>query len=747
MLVTYIRKILHLFPFLLGLTGVLAQEKSTPPDSLALSAYYDMSLEQLDSIRASGVSSELEKFINSLISVATQKSLSTRNTPSVVTLITEEEIKTSGARDLIDVLRLVPGFDFALDEEGRVGIGIRGNWANEGKVLLRIDGQEMNEIYTAKLFFGNHYPVDLIKRIEVIRGPGSAIYGGFAEFGVINIVTKGVNDLKGIQIGGTLGQMTGTYGRQNFQFYVGTKWKSKTISFSMFNGRGQRSNREAYGFYQNDSLINLYGVGAYSSLAGNSEINPSYSNFSFTYKKFSFRTIGDFYEVTDVNNIGGNKRRNIKYGLENSYTELSYQFKINDKLTITPKLNSIYQFPNTRGVSDSQQLENFKNGINRNRLNVTAFYDVTHRINFIGGAEVFADHAQANTTGRLQVGDRDVSYFNVAAFAQGIFNLPEVNITAGLRYDHNSAFGQAFVPRLGLTKKYNKFHFKFLLSGAFRAPSIGNVARSFNGDYTIFNNGKNDTIVLHPGIKPERTFVFEAEVGYQLSSKVFVTANIYDITIRQPIVYYFYQNDFIQQKYGFDAGINVYQNFDRTGTRGFELDFRLKDTWGYLNFNYSFYSLASKPRISAYAVSTFNFQPELREEVNRQQVLGFASHKLNVNWTYYLRKGFSANITATLYGPRYGYDVKVGTGKFDVDGQLIRKPISALGNLFFRHENLLKGFHLGAGIYNVFDAHFDFLQPYFGLNTPLPGPAREYVLKASYEFQFKKKKDRAEHKE
>ncbi|MBC7923963.1 MAG: hypothetical protein H7Z75_23060, partial [Ferruginibacter sp.] len=90
--------------------AALAQQSTPPADSLLLSAYYDMSLEQLDSIRASGVSSELENFLNSLISVATQKSLATRNTPSIVTLVTEEEIKASGARDLIDVLRLVPGF-------------------------------------------------------------------------------------------------------------------------------------------------------------------------------------------------------------------------------------------------------------------------------------------------------------------------------------------------------------------------------------------------------------------------------------------------------------------------------------------------------------------------------------------------------------------------------------------------------------------------------------------------------------
>ena len=70
--------------------------------------YYDMSLEQLLSIKAHGIPSELEEFINSLILAASKRPLTARESPGIVSLITDEEIKNSGARDLIDVLRLVP---------------------------------------------------------------------------------------------------------------------------------------------------------------------------------------------------------------------------------------------------------------------------------------------------------------------------------------------------------------------------------------------------------------------------------------------------------------------------------------------------------------------------------------------------------------------------------------------------------------------------------------------------------------
>src|SRR5690349_6671318 len=60
--------------------------------------------------------------------VAAKKPLSLRDSPGVVTLITAEEIQNSGARDLVDVLRMVPGIEFASDALGVVGLTIRGNW-------------------------------------------------------------------------------------------------------------------------------------------------------------------------------------------------------------------------------------------------------------------------------------------------------------------------------------------------------------------------------------------------------------------------------------------------------------------------------------------------------------------------------------------------------------------------------------------------------------------------------------------
>jgi outer membrane cobalamin receptor len=79
--------------------------------------------------------------------------------------------------------------------------------AHEGKVLLLLDGEEMNEIAYSSIQLGNRYPLDAIQKIEVIRGPGSASHGGYAELAVVNIVSKKASDQEGVRVSALYGQM------------------------------------------------------------------------------------------------------------------------------------------------------------------------------------------------------------------------------------------------------------------------------------------------------------------------------------------------------------------------------------------------------------------------------------------------------------------------------------------------------------------------------------------------------------
>lgn len=741
--------------------NIRAQEKTDniPPDTFNLSMFYDMSLEQLDSIKASGVSSELEKFINSLISISTHRFLATRNNPNIVTLVTREEIVNSGARDLIDVLGLVPGFHFAQDRNGNVGLGIRGNWANEGKVLLLMDGQELNEHFTAHVYFGNHFTVDLIERIEIIRGPGSVNYGGFAEFGVINIVTKTPSDFKGVSFGNSSGVSSGSLIRHNYHLYAGTETKNIKASLSVMGGIGQRSTKDHFAFHDwSDSL----GIGDFTTMKKQSSLEHLTSNAMISYKTLQFSNITDLYRTTNVNLIDGERKHKQKLGLIGNYTELKWKININQKINITPKININYQTPWEKGtlyadiLKDTTINDSVKGDVVvRIKGGTMLNWDINHRINFQAGGEVYTDlSSNLDTNSIFYIQDSVLSYTTYGLYSQLIYKTPYANLFAGVRFETNTIYDPSLVPRLGVTKKFNKFHYKFLFSMAYRAPSVGNIYRSFNGTY-VFNADSSKIISKKHGIDPEKTVVFEIEAGYQFNRKTFLTANFFSIDIKDPIVYIFYQDSIIRKINNNNyEGFYAYMNFDQTGTKGLEIDFRIKDRWGYFNINYSYYTVRYSPRISAYSVTNFERDEDNRIEKNTSSVLAFPNHKININFCYYLKNEISINLTGSIIGKRYGHNIWIKepnpydangnltlAAKKSVDGKLEQFSPNYMFNIFIHKQNLFtQGLHLGFGIYNILNQDFYFLQPYFGLTSPLPGPSREITFKLSYNIPFQLKK-------
>lgn len=647
--------------------------------------YYDMSLEQLLKLKAHGVPSELEAFINSLITVASKKPLSVRESPSIISLITEDEIKSSGARDLIDVLRLVPGIDFGADIEGVVGIGMRGNWAHEGKILVLLDGQEMNEIISATTTFGNHYPVEQIKRIEIIRGPGSAIYGGYAEYGVINIITKQAEDINGLIISGTYGQMEKDFGRRNLNLLVGRKINDFSFSLSGLIGQGQRS----------DQIYTDYSDTSYS-MAGSSNLNPNYVNLAASYKDLSFRAIGDFFKTSMRDGYGDViKQGAVPTSFNAVFSELKYVKQFNKNFNISTRVNYKNQTPWKSGGYDFES----EYHVNAGRLieNITANYSTNRYVNFIFGAECYQDNAIDKTdAGYFSNGEKKVSYQNYAGFAQGLIKTKPVNFILGARFDYHSAFGEAFVPRVGLTKKYDKFHYKILFSQSFKSPSIDNINSA-------------DSL----GIKPEYTNIFEIEAGFRITRKSFVSFNFYDINTNQPIVYYTSMDS---------SNTDYYSNFGRTGTRGFEFEYRYKEKWGFLNFNYAYYDAENKSSVDLYLTK------------DPKSLLAFANHRLNFHVSWNVNKNLSLNSSASYYGKRWA------VAGIDTSGMSIKETIDPilLLNFFVRYETPIKGLNIGAGVYDILNEKINFIQPYDGGHAPLPGPSREFVFRLQYNLSFKK---------
>lgn len=631
----------------------------------------------------------LEDMLLTKITVASVKPLTLRESPGIVTLITAEEIKRSGARDLIDVLRLVPGLDFGLDVQSVIGMGVRGNWAAEGKMLLTIDGHEINEPLYSSLQFGNHFPVDQIKKIEIIRGPGSAIYGGFAELAVIKIETKGAAELNGGEVSAVYGQMPKVYGRRNFSAAYGASLAGElALSAAVFWGQGIRSDRE-----YTDYLGSAY------SLADNSAVHPTNVNLKLDFGGLKVRFMLDQYRTQSRDEYGESYPEPVSVDFDSWFARAEYAWQALPELKLMPEISFKHQAP-WKNVPAAALFENagrtledaaYDTRVMRSTAKLKAAYDPLPEVNVQAGLEYQDDQARDNQDfGYFPDGSSSGRYANSAGYLQGLWNSPWVQVTAGARYDRHSAYGEAFVPRVGLNKVWENWHLKALASQAFRAPSIENI------------NVQTD-------IQPERTTVYEIEAGYRFSPAMGLTVNLFDVEIDRAIVY----------EYDDVSGLEYYRNYAPVRTRGAELEYRWKKDWGYLTCSYSFYRVAEN-NVNLYVVPG-------REDL----LLAFPGHKLTLNGSWVILPRLSFNPSAVWLHERYGY------AGLNTDGEedLRRFEPMWLVNLNLLYEDaVLEGLDLSLAVYNALNSAVDFIQPYNAGHPPLPGSAREVLLKASYRF-------------
>ncbi|MBP7052373.1 MAG: TonB-dependent receptor [Phycisphaerae bacterium] len=227
-------KILSLVILLLWPSGLSwgAWEGSVPADSNAAETdanLYDMSIEELMDVRVDtvfGASKRVETLAEA---------------PASVTIITAEEIRRYGYRTLAEILRGAPGFYINYDRNYNfVGTrGFRRPGDYDTRILLLIDGHRANNNVGDAPTFGTELAVDvdLIEKVEVIRGPGSALYGSNAVLAVVNVITKRGEGVKGLELSG----QTGSFDTQKARITYGERLDQGIdvlLSASTYNSDG-----------------------------------------------------------------------------------------------------------------------------------------------------------------------------------------------------------------------------------------------------------------------------------------------------------------------------------------------------------------------------------------------------------------------------------------------------------------------------------------------------------------------------
>jgi iron complex outermembrane receptor protein len=207
----------------------------------------------------------LEDLMNIEVTSVSKREQKTSQTAAAVFVISREDISRSGALNIPDLLRMAPGMDVAQINASAWAISVRGfNGQYSDKLLVLIDGRAVYTPMFAGVYWNSqNVPLDSIERIEVIRGPGAAVWGSNAVNGVINIITRSTEEPHGgfasASVGnGSTGPATIGYGGRlrRFGTYRVYAEGSQYNALETFSGiSGQDDWRLVHGGFRADSTL------------------------------------------------------------------------------------------------------------------------------------------------------------------------------------------------------------------------------------------------------------------------------------------------------------------------------------------------------------------------------------------------------------------------------------------------------------------------------------------------------------
>ncbi|MBV8666309.1 MAG: TonB-dependent receptor plug domain-containing protein [Burkholderiaceae bacterium] len=615
----------------------------------------------------------LDELLNMPVTVGTGTPVGNRESPGIVTVITREQIRAAGARDFIDILRLVPGFDFGSDGWGVIGPMFRGLWGEEGRILLLWDGIEMNDYLSGNLPFGNHFPVDQIERVEIIRGPGSVLYGGFAEVATISVTS--VQAAAGtVAFGASYGHGIGDTLHQHGDLLWSADLGNASLTAGLYGGTGQRTDSNNYYAANGQQLDHN----------GNWNLDPAFLNLGFKSGALQARYIYDRYDWTEASDYGEADLPAPQHNyFGSSSLDVRYSASLSDSLTLTPHLMASVRYP--WWVEGALPPFSYNLRMLRERGGLDAEWKPSVALQFFGGIERTEDRGDVIGAGAFPDGATHAADQHEAAFLQGQWN-GIVNATLGGRYEYDQRYGGFFVPRAAVTKVFGAYHVKLLYGEAFRTPTIFEI-----------ENGVDPAKIV-----PERTKTAEVEIGRVIGNGL-LTANLFDIRIDKPLVYLGASNEYVN-------------NPGHLGSVGAELAYSLRENWGFLNSTLSYYGERD--------VGNDDYQPPGHDgwalAEPRFKATVAAGWNLDQHWTF--------GPSLVYMGTRYGYAWLPSAGAADFRAFDPAWLVNL--NLEYKFER----YAMSVGVQDLLNQNPGFLQPYRGGQTWIPGPSREVVLKFRYGF-------------
>ena len=518
-----------------------------------------------------GFGRSLEDLLNIKINTAAKYDQKVDEAPASVTIVTHDEIERYGYQTLTELLNSVTGF-YTRNDRNYDYIGVRGFGRPsdyDNRILLMINGHIINEAVYGAGFYGTDLGLDLniVERVEIVRGPGSALYGTGALFAVVNVITRNGKVIDGFNTNLEIG----SYGRKHAAANYG-KQLSDDIEFVVSALWGDIEGDDLYYEEYDDSTTN-YGV------AENLDWDKFYGLFStLEYKDFSFQaffssrrkgiptgawemefnndgaeTLDEFYhfEAKYEKSLGIDK--NIV--LRGFYDDYTYE-------GIYPYLDSLnesyLEYDGNQGSGVGGELQ--------------FIWDIVENNRFTAGTEI-----RDNFTADYRYWTDDEVYFDdnypftlISFYLQDYYQIyKNLSLNVGARYDDYSTSENAVTPRASLV--YNPFKsttLKLLYSEAFRAPNV--YEKYYEDEFMYIGN---------TALKPEKIKAIEFVCEQRLSKEVFASLSVFDFTMNNLIDQV--ESDTLLQ----------FQNIDRAKGTGFELELNSRfrsGIWGYLGYSYQY---------------------------------------------------------------------------------------------------------------------------------------------------------------
>ncbi|HEX5710068.1 MAG TPA: TonB-dependent receptor [Sulfuricurvum sp.] len=566
---------------------------------------------------------EFETLLENASEIATKKSLNVDYLPSVVTVIDAQTYRDAGIQTIAEALDMLPGIQMQLSPMGYTMTTVRGlknpNAYLSDKIKILIDGVAINNEVLGSSHFYMDFPLQLVEKIEVLRGPGSTVYGAGAFYGTVNIITKIGNETKENQL---------FVGAGSYQYRMaGTNLNTSAGAWKLFADGYYKKNDKALDVKnevrKTDEAMKDFSVGFKATNGGFEFLTrlkqSTYGNFysyegslnpipqreedhtnSYFFSQLSYKTALDAYKLetkasfshreldvkANMDSISAIADKFAVVGIdmqEGFYTrEKSHEENLEAEaiLTLPPIIsNDILVGAGVRQVNITKDefYSSIENTITANRDAILIhpnYNDFRYR-----EEKESAFWANPTTTLLPEHINRTIAY----AYVQDLISVTDdVDLILGLRADNYSDYGTQWSERAGLVyRASDALIFKLLYGSAFRAPTL----------IEAYQNGHINTRAGDSTIQPEETDTYEAVAIYMPNLNHKLSLNLFYSKLRNIIDLEEFPNT--------DPG---YQNFKERYSKGIEFEYFFKTAMEhnlYFNATYvdTLYTIPAEPDI------------------------------------------------------------------------------------------------------------------------------------------------------